>query len=456
MRLYREGYSRISGIAGPLLFVKGVHNAGYGELVNVEDGKRTRQGQVLQIDGDLCVIQLFDGSMGLPTGGTTVWMERSVVKVPVGSNLIGKVLNGRGQDDNGREFLFCEDVLPVSGLPINPAKRSSPDSFIQTGISSIDMMNTLVKGQKLPIFAGPGLPANQLTAQIVKQATSADKNRQFLVVFAAMGITKREAQFFMDSFKETGALEKGVFFINLASDSAAERLLTPRMALTVAEYFAFQKGYDVLVVMTDMLHYCNALREVSAAREEVPGRRGYPGYMYSDLAELYERAGCIEGNSGSVTQIPIITMPDDDMTHPVVDLSGYITEGQIVLGRDISDKGIFPPVDVLPSLSRLMNKGIGRGKTVNYHRAMADQLYSSYSKARELVKLRLIVGDEGLTEIEHKYIEFGSRFESSFLNQGHNEMSFDVTMEKAWDILKVLPDQELFKLPSDVVSRRAR
>ncbi|SMG09580.1 V-type ATP synthase subunit B [Dethiosulfovibrio salsuginis] len=456
MKLYREGYSKISGMAGPLLFVEGVQNAGYGELVTIEDSKRKRQGQILQIDGDLCVIQLFDGSMGLGTGGTTVWMDRSVFKVPVGSGLIGKVLNGRGQDRSGKELLFYEDRLPVSGLPINPARRSSPQSFIQTGISSIDMMNTLVKGQKLPVFAGPGLPANRLTAQIVKQARSLDKDRQFLVVFAAMGITKREAQFFMDSFEETGALEKGVFFVNLASDSAAERLLTPRMALTVAEYFAFQKGYDVLVVMTDMLHYCNSLREVSAAREEVPGRRGYPGYMYSDLAELYERAGCIEGNSGSITQIPIITMPDDDMTHPVVDLSGYITEGQIVLGRDLTDKGIFPPVDVLPSLSRLMNKGIGRGKTFSYHRAMADQLYASYSKARELVKLRLIVGDEGLTDLEHKYIEFGRLFDDIFIDQGDSDISIESTFDRSWDALKVLPDQELFKLPSDLVSRRAR
>lgn len=456
MQLYREGYSKISGMAGPLLFVRGIKNAGYGELVTVEDGAKTRKGQILQIEGDLCVIQLFDGSMGLHTGGTTVWLERSIVKVPVGPSLIGKVLNGRGQDENGKEILFCEDRLPISGLPINPARRSSPGSFIQTGISSIDMMNTLVKGQKLPIFAGPGLPANEVTAQIVRQARTIDSDRQFLVVFAAMGITKREAQFFMDSFRETGALDKGIFFINLASDSAAERLLTPRMALTVAEYFAFQKGYDVLVVMTDMLHYCNSLREVSAAREEVPGRRGYPGYMYSDLAELYERAGCVEGNPGSITQIPIITMPDDDMTHPVVDLSGYITEGQIVLGRDLKDRGFSPPIDVLPSLSRLMNKGIGRGKTLDYHRSMADQLYASYSKARELEKLRLIIGDDGLTETEHKYLNFGKKFESIFINQGDMDVPIDVTFDRAWDALKVIPDKELFKLPSDLVSRRSR
>lgn len=456
MRLYREGYSGISGMAGPLLFVKGVKNAGYGELVTVEDGDRSRKGQILQIEGDLCIVQLFDGSMGLPTGGTTVWMERSVVKVPVGPNLIGKVLNGRGQDEDGREILLCEDRLPVSGLPINPARRSSPRSFIQTGISSIDMMNTLVKGQKLPIFAGPGLPANEITAQIVRQSKVVDGGGQFLVVFAAMGITKREAQFFMDSFRETGAIDKGVFFINLASDSAAERLLTPRMALTVAEYFAFKKGYDVLVVMTDMLHYCNSLREISAAREEVPGRRGYPGYMYSDLSELYERAGCIEGHPGSITQIPIITMPDDDMTHPVVDLSGYITEGQIVLGRDLKDRGIFPPIDVLPSLSRLMNKGIGKGKTVDYHRSMADQLYASYSKARELEKLRLIVGDDGLTEIEHRYIQFGRDFESLFIDQGDITVPIEGSFDRAWRSLKVLPDQELFKLPSDMVARRSR
>ncbi|MCF4150439.1 V-type ATP synthase subunit B [Dethiosulfovibrio sp. F2B] len=455
MKLYREGYRNIAGIAGPLLFVRGVKKGGYGELVTVEDGKRTRKGQILQVEGDLCVIQLFDGAMGLSTGDTTVWMDRDVVKVPVGMNLIGKILNGRGLDERGEEILFCEDRIPVSGLPINPARRRSPRSFIQTGISTIDVMNTLVKGQKLPIFAGSGLPANEVTTQIVRQA-KVRENSQFLVVFAAMGITKRESQYFIESFKNTGAIEKGVFFLNLASDSAAERLLTPRMALTVAEYFAFQKGYDVLVVMTDMLHYCNALREISAAREEVPGRRGYPGYMYSDLADLYERAGSIDGSAGSITQIPIITMPDDDMTHPVIDLSGYITEGQIVLGRDLHDKGIFPPIDVLPSLSRLMNKGIGKDQTVDYHRAMADQLYSAYAKARELIKLRLIVGDDGLTEIEHRYIAFGKSFEESFIDQRGGDRNLEDSLEEAWRALRALPDQELFKLPQEMVSRRER
>ncbi|EFC92240.1 H+transporting two-sector ATPase alpha/beta subunit central region [Dethiosulfovibrio peptidovorans DSM 11002] len=455
MKLYREGYRNIAGIAGPLLFVRGVKKGGYGELVTVENGKRTRKGQILQIEGDLCVIQLFDGAMGLSTGDTTVWMDRDVVKVPVGMNLIGKILNGRGLDERGEEILFCEDRIPVSGLPINPARRRSPRSFIQTGISTIDVMNTLVKGQKLPIFAGSGLPANEVTTQIVRQAKVRESS-QFLVVFAAMGITKRESQYFIESFKRTGAIEKGVFFLNLASDSAAERLLTPRMALTVAEYFAFQKGYDVLVVMTDMLHYCNALREISAAREEVPGRRGYPGYMYSDLADLYERAGSIDGSDGSITQIPIITMPDDDMTHPVIDLSGYITEGQIVLGRDLHDKGIFPPIDVLPSLSRLMNKGIGKDQTVDYHRAMADQLYSAYAKARELVKLRLIVGDDGLTEIEHRYIAFGRSFEENFIDQRGGDRNLEDSLEEAWRALRALPDQELFKLPQNLVSRRER
>lgn len=451
MKLYREGYQNIEGITGPLLFVRGVQNAGYGELVTVAEKDRKRRGQVLQVDGDLCVIQLFDGAMGLSTGDTTVWMDRDVVKVPVGTNLIGKILNGRGLDEDGNELKFFEDQVPVSGSPINPAMRTSPNSFVQTGISTIDLMNTLVKGQKLPIFAGPGLPANELAAQIVRQSGTTS-GRDFIVVFAAMGITKREAQYFTDTFKETGAIEKGVFFINLASDSAAERLLTPRMALTVAEYFAFKKNYDVLVVLTDMLHYCNSLREISAAREEVPGRRGYPGYMYSDLAEIYERAGCISGSEGSITQIPIITMPDDDMTHPVIDLSGYITEGQIVMGRQLKDKGIYPPIDVLPSLSRLMNKGIGKDKTVDYHRSMADQLYAAYAKARELEKLRLIVGDEGLTPIEHKYLKFGNEFEKSFINQ-ENERDIQKSLLVAWSCLSELPESELFRLPDDLVKR---
>jgi V/A-type H+-transporting ATPase subunit B len=454
MRLYREGYGSVAGITGPLLFLKGVKNPGFAELVSIETDEEERTGQILQVDEDICVVQVFDGTMGLDTLKSTVWLERDIIKVPVGDALIGQVLDGRGRCLDHKTLAHVEKMLPTSGIPINPVRRQSPSSYIETGISTIDIMNTLVKGQKLPIFSGAGLPGNQLAAQIVTNAKVPGNQTDFLVVFAAMGITLREADFFIDTFSSTGALDNGIFFMNLASDSAAERLLTPRMALTVAEYFAFEKHYDVLVVMTDMLYYSEALREISAAREEVPGRRGYPGYMYSDLASLYERAGCIRGSLGSITQIPIITMPDDDMTHPVVDLSGYITEGQIVLDRSLYDSGLYPPVNVLPSLSRLMNKGIGKGKTFELHRALADQLYASYAKARELERLRLIVGDDGLTGTEKLYLGFGREFDSQIVNQGNSARDIDSSIDQAWKCLEKLPRSELYRLPMSYVEEK--
>jgi len=454
MNLYREGYRSVKGIVGPLLLVSGVREAGFGERVSIETPEGMRTGQVLQVDKDLCAIQVFEGTMGLPSGGTTVWLERDIVRIPVGPSLLGKVMDGRGRPLEGKPVGFVEKTIPVNGLPLNPVTRTSPNAFVETGISTIDLMNTLVRGQKLPIFSGAGLPANRLAAQIVRQARVPGKETSFIVVFAAIGITAREARYFMDEFEMTGAMDNGIFFINLASDSAVERLLTPRMALTAAEYFAFEKGYDVLVVMTDMLHYCEALREISAAREEVPGRRGFPGYMYSDLASLYERAGCVHGCRGSVTQIPIITMPDDDMTHPVVDLSGYITEGQIVLDRNLHDRGIYPPINVLPSLSRLMNKGIGKGRTVPEHRSMADQLYSAYARSRELERLKLIVGEEGLSALEHRYIRFGASFERQFVNQGESRRDIGASLDVSWKSLAELPATELYRLPEDLVSSR--
>jgi len=315
-------------------------------------------------------------------------------------------------------------------------------------------MNTLVRGQKLPIFSGAGLPANELATQIVKQARVPGAKGQFLPIFAAVGITSREAQYFINFFNDTGTIHNGIFFINLASDSAVERILTPRLALTAAEYFAFFLGYDVLVVITDMLYYCEALREISAVRDEVPGRRGYPGYMYSDLASIFERAGCVRNGRGSVTQIPIITMPGDDMTHPVVDLSGYITEGQIVLDRGLNDRNIYPPVNVLPSLSRLMNKGIGKGKTVEEHRSLADQLYASYARAKEVERLRLIVGEDGLTEEEKFFLRFGEIFEEKFLNQGDEYRDVKESMEIAWDCLSILPKEALYKLSEDIIVKK--
>lgn len=454
MKLFLEGYRSVSGISGPLLFVSGIRKAGYGELVRIETPTGIRTGQILQIQGDLCVIQVFDGTIGLNIKNTTVWFERDVVRMPVGDALIGQILSGRGQPLDGGRLSFIDKDLPITGMPINPVQRMSPNAYVETGISTIDLMNTLVRGQKLPVFSGSGLPANEIAAQIVQQARVPGREAEFLVVFAAMGITRREARYFIDTFQRTGAINNGVFFLNLASDSAVERLLTPRMALTTAEYFAFEKGYDVLVVMTDMLYYCEALREISAAREEVPGRRGYPGYMYSDLAEIYERAGCVKHCSGSVTQIPIITMPDDDMTHPVVDLSGYITEGQIVLDRSIHDRGAFPPINVLPSLSRLMNKGIGKKRTFDYHRALADQLYASYARAQELARLRLIVGDDGLTETEHLFLKFGEKFEKKFVSQGNIYRSLHETVEIAWQCLAELPARELYRLPEHYITEK--
>lgn len=445
--LYKEGFRRIDGISGPLLFVRGINRPACGELVAVESGEGRRTGRILQTDGDLAVIQVFEGTMGLDRGSVTVWLERDVLRIPAGEGLIGRIFDGRGNPVDGMAPGFAEEYISVAGSPINPVRRLSPDVYVETGVSAIDLMNTLVRGQKLPIFSGAGLPGSELAVQIVREARIPGAHEPFLVVFAAMGITHREAQFFMDSFRRSGALQGGVFFLNLAGDSTVERLLTPRTALATAEYFAFTKGYNVLVVMTDMLAYCDALREVAAAREEIPGRRGYPGYMYSDLAELYERAGCIRGLPGSITQIPIITMPDDDMTHPVVDLSGYITEGQIVLDRRLLDRGVYPPIDVLPCLSRLMNKGIGKGKTFSEHRALADQIYASYARAREVERMRLIVGDDGLSSVEKTYLEFGLAFEKTFLSQGNSGRTLRESEEEALECLEILPGSELFKLP---------
>ncbi|HRV70846.1 MAG TPA: V-type ATP synthase subunit B [Thermovirgaceae bacterium] len=451
MRYYREGTRLVEGISGPLIFVGNARNAGLGEVVTIETTRGNRTGQVLQVDGDVCAIQVLEGTLGLNPSDTTVWFERDVVKVRLSEALKGQILDGSGVPRSGVPIPYFDKEEPITGSPLNPAMRSSPNAFIETGISSIDVLNTLVRGQKLPIFSGSGLPANEIAAQIVRQARVPGNDRSFLVVFAAIGITEREARFFRDSFEKTGALFNGVFLVNLASDSAIQRLLTPRTALTIAEYFAFEKEYDVLVVMTDMLHYSEALREVSSAREEAPGRRGFPGYLYSDLAGLYERAGCIKGKNGSITQIPIVTMPGDDMTHPVVDLSGYITEGQIVLDRGLQARGVYPPVNVLSSLSRLMNKGIGEGKTLIGHRQVADQLFAAYARSRETARLRLIVGDEGLTNTETRYLSFGNVFEKTFLDQGNQARKFGESLDSALKCLAELPDDELYRIPDDML-----
>ncbi|MDR1873832.1 MAG: V-type ATP synthase subunit B [Synergistaceae bacterium] len=437
MKLFREGTRGIREISGSLLFVENVREGGYGELVSIETDSGPRMGQILQAGDDLCVVRVFDGTEGLETGRTTVWLERDVMKVGVGEGLRGQVLNGRGQPLNGGRLFGLEALLPIGGLPIDPARRRVPDVALETGISSLDLMNTLVLGQNLPIFAPPGLPADRLATWIARRTTVFDRTRQaersrFLLVFAALGVTNREADRFMSAFYEDDAVQNGIFLLNTAGDSAAERLLTPRIALTIAEYFAFVRGDDVMVIMTDMLRYCDALREIGA--EETSGRRGP---MHADLAEIYERSGCVRGGTGSVTLLPVITVPNDDMTR----LSGCIGEGQIVLDRRLHEMGIFPPVDVLSSQSRLMNGAIGRGRTFESHGALADQLYAACAKVGELRRLRRTVGDDALSDEEKRCLSFGERFEKSFLAQNETRRSFAESEKAAREALSALsPD----------------
>jgi V/A-type H+-transporting ATPase subunit B len=433
--------------------------AGCGELVTISGEGSEKTGQVIQIKDDLCVIQLFDDTLGLETGRATVWMERDVAKIGVGKALLGRVLNGRGQPADGKSLYGAEKFIPVSGPPINPAVRIPPNGAIETGISALDLMNTLVRGQRLLLCAGPGLPAGEIAARVAAQAQIPGKDNDFLVVFAALGITSREADLFMEAFERGGVTDRGVFVLNRAGDPIAERLLAPRVALSVAEYFAFVKGYDVFVVMTDMLRYCEALREISAARKDIPGRRGYPVAMYSDLAELYERSGCVQGCPGSVTQLPVITVPGDDAAHPAADLSAQLTDGRIVLDRELHAKGIFPPVDVLGSLSRSMNRGIGNNKTFESHRVLADQLYAAYAKAKEMKNQRQIASDR-LSDAREHYLRFGDAFEKSFIGQkrgqpGQFERRTLAQSEAiAWKVLSQLPMEELSGLPRALLERK--
>jgi V/A-type H+-transporting ATPase subunit B len=436
-------YRTLDSVAGPLLFVSGVKGATYNEMVAVTlaDGTQ-RTGQVLEIAEDSAVVQVFEGTSGIDIDRTSVRFQGEVARIGVSEQMLGRVLDGAGRPIDGLPPVHAEARLDINGSPINPYCREKPADYIETGISAIDLLNTLVRGQKLPIFSGSGLPANELTAQIVRQSRITT-GEQFAVVFGAMGITHREASYFMSQFEETGALERVVFFLNLADDPTVERLLTPRCALTVAEYLAFEKDMQVLVVLSDMTNYCEALREVSTAREEVPGRRGYPGYMYTDLSSIYERAGRIKGRIGSVTQIPILTMPDDDITHPIPDLTGYITEGQIVLSRQLHRRGVFPPIDVLPCLSRLMNLGIGEGKTREDHRAVANQLYAAYAQGRDLRRLVAIVGEEALSEVDRRYLRFADGFEAQIVGQGSSGRTIEESLAIAWEMLAGLPPSEL-------------
>lgn len=448
-------YTSVTEVAGPLMIVEGVEGVAYGEIVEIEtpNGEK-RRGQVLEAHRDKAVVQVFEGTTGIDTSKTKVRFTGRTMKLGVSMDMLGRIFDGTGKPIDGGPEIIPEKELDIHGNPMNPASREFPRDFIQTGISTIDGMNTLVRGQKLPIFSGSGLPHNELAAQIARQARVLGEEEEFAVVFAAMGITYEEASFFMQDFERTGALEKVTAFLNLADDPAIERIITPRVALTTAEYFAFEKDMHVLVILTDMTNYCEALREISAARGEVPGRRGYPGYMYTDLATIYERAGRAIGKKGSITQMPILTMPDDDITHPIPDLTGYITEGQIVLSRELHRKGIYPPVDVLPSLSRLMKGGIGEGRTREDHANVSDQLYASYAEGRDLRDLVAVVGEEALTEKDKKYLEFADRFEREFVAQGRDE-DRDIfrTLDIGWELLSILPERELKRIKDEFIKK---
>jgi len=448
-------YNTVSEVAGPLMVVEEVEGVGYDEIVEIEtpEGEK-RNGQVLEVSEGAAVVMVFEGTSGLDTSRTNVRFGGEGLKLPVSMELVGRIFDGLGRPLDGGPEVVAEDRRDINGAPMNPVSREYPEEFIQTGISSIDGMNTLVRGQKLPMFSGSGLPHNEIAAQIARQATVLGEEEEFAVVFAAMGITYEEASFFRQDFERTGAMERIVMFLNLADDPAVERMITPRMALTAAEYLAFDQGMHVLVIRTDMTNYCEAIREISAAREEVPGRRGYPGYMYTDLAMTYERAGRIKNRKGSVTQIPILTMPDDDITHPIPDLTGYITEGQIVLSRALHRRGIFPPIDVLPSLSRLMKRGIGEGHTREDHSDVSNQLYAAYGEGRDLRDLVAVVGEEALTPRDQRYLEFADRFENEFVKQGPDEnRTIEDTLSISWDILSALPETELKRIDQEFIDR---
>lgn len=441
-------YRTIQEVAGPLMMVRGVENVKYDELGEIElaDGER-RRCKVLEINGDTAVVQLFENSAGINLSDSKVRFLGKSLELGVSEDMLGRVFDGMGRPKDGGPEILPVERRDINGLPMNPAARVYPAEFIQTGVSAIDGLNTLVRGQKLPIFSASGLPHANLAAQIAKQAKVRGTNEKFAVVFAAMGITFEESNFFVESFKETGAIDRTVMFVNLANDPAVERISTPRMALTAAEYLAFDCDMHVLVILTDITNYADALREVSAARKEVAARRGYPGYMYTDFATIYERAGRQHGKNGSITMIPILSMPEDDKTHPIPDLTGYITEGQIILSRDLYRKGIKPPINVLPSLSRLKDKGIGEGKTRGDHANTMNQLFAAYARGKDAKELMTILGEAALTEIDLKYAKFADEFEDKYVNQGYNtDRTIEETLDIGWELLRILPRSELKRI----------
>jgi V/A-type H+-transporting ATPase subunit B len=448
-------YKSIINISGPLLIVEGVEGVKYEELVDIKLGDGTlRSGKVLEVDGDRALVQVFEGTSGIDSQETRIRFLGRGTHMYLSEDILGKVFTGLGKPKTESDKIIAEKSMDINGSPINPYARNYPDEFIQTGISSIDGLNTLVRGQKLPIFSGAGLPHNRIAAQIARQASVLGKKEDFAVVFVAIGITFEESQYFINDFKRTGAISRSVLVLNLADDPAIERIATPRVGLTCAEYLAFEKDMHVLVILTDMTNYCEALKEVSAARKEIPGRRGYPGYLYTDLATIYERAGRIKGRKGSITQIPILTMPEDDKTHPIPDLTGYITEGQIILSRSLHKKKISPPVDVLPSLSRLKDKGIGEGKTREDHADIFNQLYAAYARGKEVQELAVILGEAALTDLDKVYFRFAEEFEAKYISQGEYEnRTIEETLDLGWKLLSVFPREELKRVRDEFLDK---
>ncbi len=448
-------YSNIAEIKGPLVVVDGVENAAFDELVEIETNEgEKRLGKVLEVGNGKAIVQVFEGTTGLSVSGTNAKFVGKVMEMPVSEQVLGRVFDGLGRPKDGLPDLVAESFLDINGAPMNPAEREYPKDFIQTGVSVIDGMLTLVRGQKLPIFSGSGMSHNILAAQIARQASVVGTNDEFAVVFAAIGVQYSEAEYFRRSLEESGALKRSVLFLNLADDPAIERIITPRVALTVAEYLAYDLGMHVLVILTDMTNYAEALREISAAREEVPGRKGYPGYLYTDLSTIYERAGRLKGKNGSVTQMPILSMPSDDITHPIPDLTGYITEGQIVLGRDLFRQGVYPPVNILMSLSRIMKDGIGEGKTRADHQEVSNQNYDAYSRSQEVRALAGIVGKAGLTSVDLNYMNFGDEFENKFLTQAIDEnRTIEETLASQWSTISNLPKNELTKVKDKFIEQ---
>ncbi|MDT2596022.1 V-type ATP synthase subunit B [Enterococcus dongliensis] len=446
-------YKTINEVVGPLMAIDKVEGIKYEELLEVRlSNGEIRRGQVLEIHEDKALVQIFEGTSGINLKESTARFLGHPLELGVSEDMVGRVFDGLGRPKDGGPEILAEKNVDINGEVINPVSRDYPDEFIQTGISAIDHLNTLVRGQKLPVFSGFGLPHKELAAQIARQATVLNTEDDFAVVFAGIGITFEEAEFFMEDFRKTGAIDRSVVFMNLANDPAIERIATPRMALTAAEYLAYEKGMHVLVIMTDMTNYCEALREISAARREVPGRRGYPGYLYTNLATLYERAGRIRGLKGSVTQIPILTMPEDDKTHPIPDLTGYITEGQIILSRELDKNGIQPPIDVLPSLSRLKDKGTGEGKTRKDHAPTMNQLFAAYAQGKQAKELAVVLGDSALSDVDKIYAKFAERFEEEYVNQGFYEnRSIEETLDLGWELLAMLPRTELKRIKDDML-----